>query len=136
MTIAAGIELPETEIADVCRRHQVRELSLFGSTVSGEMRPDSDVDLLVDFLPSARPGLSSVSAMMREFTTLLGRRVDLGCQACTEAMSRQNRNVPLPGKVEMFRNVPFPLGLCGVHVNLRLPVKRRRAMLASNPIEE
>ncbi len=44
-------------------------------------------------------------------------------------------------KVEMSprwqsRNVPFCLGLFGVHVILRLPVKRRRAMLASNPIEE
>jgi hypothetical protein len=45
------------------------------------------------------------------------------------------------GKVEMSpsrqnRNVPFSLGLGGVHVNLRVPVKRRRAMLASNPIKE
>src|ERR1039458_7304407 len=44
------------------------------------------------------------------------------------------------GKVEMSpsrqsRNVPFSLGLGGVHVNLRVPVKRRRAMLASNPIK-
>src|ERR1019366_3175410 len=45
------------------------------------------------------------------------------------------------GKVEMSpsrqnRNVPFSPGLGGVHVNLRVPVKRRRAMLASNPIKE
>src|ERR1035437_9457538 len=45
------------------------------------------------------------------------------------------------GKVEMSpsrqnRNVPFSLGVGGVHVNLRVPVKRRRAMLASNPIKE
>jgi len=77
MTIAAGIELPEAGIADICRRHQVRELSLFGSAARGEMGPDSDIDLLVDFLPGARPGLLGVSAMMREFTALLGRPVDL-----------------------------------------------------------
>jgi hypothetical protein len=45
------------------------------------------------------------------------------------------------GKVEMSpseqsRNVPFAASLRGVHVNLRMPVKRRRAMLASNPIKE
>jgi hypothetical protein len=45
------------------------------------------------------------------------------------------------GKVEMScrwqsRNVAFWPGLSGVHVNLRVPVKRRRAMLASNPIKE
>jgi predicted nucleotidyltransferase len=77
MTIAAGIELPEAEIVEICRRHQVRELSLFGSAARGQMRADSDVDLLVDFQPGARPGLLGVSAMMRELTALLGRRVDL-----------------------------------------------------------
>ena len=45
------------------------------------------------------------------------------------------------GKIEMSpsqqsRNVPFSLGLSGVRVNLRVSVKRRRALLASNPIEE
>jgi predicted nucleotidyltransferase len=80
MTIAAGIELPEAEIAEICRRHQVRELSLFGSAARGEMRPDSDVDFLVDFLPGARPGLLGVSAMMRELSALLGRRVDLAVE--------------------------------------------------------
>ena len=74
MTIPAGIELPETGIAEICGRYQVRELSLFGSAPRGEMRPDSDIDLLVDFLPGARPGLLGVSAMMREFSALLGRK--------------------------------------------------------------
>ncbi len=77
MTIASRIELPETAIADICRLHQVKELSLFGSAARGEMRPDSDLDLLVDFLPGARPGLLGVSAMTRELSELLGRRVDL-----------------------------------------------------------
>ena len=56
MTIAAGIELPESAIADICRLHEVKELSLFGSAARGEMRPDSDFDLLVDFLPGHAPG--------------------------------------------------------------------------------
>jgi predicted nucleotidyltransferase len=85
MTIAAGIELPENEIADICRRHQVSELSLFGSAVRGEMRPDSDIDLLVDFL---RPGLLGVSAMMREFTALLGRRVDIAVKPALKPLIR------------------------------------------------
>jgi predicted nucleotidyltransferase len=36
-------------LADLCRRYQVRELSLFGSAARGEMRPDSEIDLLVEF---------------------------------------------------------------------------------------
>jgi hypothetical protein len=53
----------------------------------------------------------------------------------------KSRAMACQGKVEMSpfwqsRNVPFSLGLCGQHVNLRAPVKRRRALLASNPIKE
>ena len=44
---AQKIELPEKEIADLCRRYQVRELAVFGSFARGDFRPDSDIDLLV-----------------------------------------------------------------------------------------
>jgi predicted nucleotidyltransferase len=84
----AGIELPETAIADICRIHQVKELSLFGSAARGQMRPDSDFDLLVDFLPGARPGLLGVSAMARELGNLLGRRVDLAVKPALKPLIR------------------------------------------------
>jgi len=77
MTIAPGIVLRESQIAEICRRYHVKELSVFGSAARGEMRPDSDIDLLVDFLPDARPGLLDLSAMKREFSALVGRPVDL-----------------------------------------------------------
>ena len=38
MTIAPVIDLPETAIAEICRLHEVKELSLFGSAARGEMR--------------------------------------------------------------------------------------------------
>jgi predicted nucleotidyltransferase len=88
MTIAAGIELPEVEIVDICRRHQVRELSVFGSAVRGELRPDSDLDFLVDFLPGARLGLLGVAAMMRELTSLLGRREDVAVKPALKPLIR------------------------------------------------
>ena len=88
MTIASGIELPERAIAEICRLHQVKELSLFGSAARGEMRPDSDFDLLVDFLPGARPGLLGVSAMTRELSDLLGRRVDLAVKPALKPLVR------------------------------------------------
>jgi hypothetical protein len=78
MTVAPGIVIPEDEIAEICRRHQVRELSLFGSAVRGEMRPDSDLDLLVDYFPDARPSLFDLIGMMSELSDLWGRKVDLG----------------------------------------------------------
>jgi len=88
MTIAVGIELPEAEIIEICRRHGVSELSLFGSAARGEMRPDSDIDFLVDFLPGARPGLLGVSAMTRELSVLLGRRVDLAIKRALKPLIR------------------------------------------------
>jgi predicted nucleotidyltransferase len=87
MTIA-GIELPEAEIAAICRRHQVRELSVFGSAARGEMRPDSDIDFLVDFLPGARPGLLGVAALIRELSTVLGRRVDVAVKPALKPIIR------------------------------------------------
>ncbi|MSV28744.1 MAG: nucleotidyltransferase [Bryobacterales bacterium] len=75
-------------MAEICRRHNVRELYVFGSAASGEMRPDSDVDPLVDFMPVARPGLLGVSAMMRELAALLGRRVDLALKPALKPLIR------------------------------------------------
>lgn len=61
-----------------CRRHSVRKLSLFGSVLKGTARPDSDVDLLVEFEPEARPTLLDLAAMEEELSRMLGgRRVDL-----------------------------------------------------------
>lgn len=88
MTIAAGVVLPESEIAAICRRYHVRELSVFGSAARGEMRPDSDVNLLVDFLPNAHIGLLELSAMMREFSCLVGRRIDLAVKPALKPLIR------------------------------------------------
>jgi len=61
-----------------CRRHGVRKLSLFGSVLKGTARPDSDIDLLVEFEPEAKPTLLDLAAMEEELARLLGgRRVDL-----------------------------------------------------------
>jgi predicted nucleotidyltransferase len=50
------MDFPLDRLAEVCRRHQVKELSVFGSAARGELRPDSDVDLLVEFEPGAKVG--------------------------------------------------------------------------------
>ena len=77
MTLATGARLPEAEIGEICRRYRVKELSVFGSAARGELRPESDGDFLVDFLPDARPGLFGLSAMARELSAVVGRHVDL-----------------------------------------------------------
>ena len=71
------VEVDEAKLADLCRRYQVRELSLFGSAARGEMRPDSDIDLLVEFLPGAEVDLVDYAGLMLDLSKLLGRKVDL-----------------------------------------------------------
>ncbi len=88
VTIAPSVVLPEAEIAEICRRYQVKELAVFGSAARGELRPDSDIDLLVDFLPEARPGLLGLSALTRELSALLGRHVDLGVKPALKPLIR------------------------------------------------
>ena len=71
-----GLEIPEAALADFCRRHGVRRLSLFGSILRDDFQPDSDIDVLVEFHPDTRVGLRFF-AMERELSKLLGRKVDL-----------------------------------------------------------
>jgi uncharacterized protein len=70
---------PDPEaLASLCRRCRIRRLSLFGSTLRGEARPDSDIDLLVEFEPQAKPGLIALAGIELELSLLLnGRKVDL-----------------------------------------------------------
>ena len=52
---AGRITVAPEVIADYCRRHHIRKLSLFGSVLRDDFRPESDVDVLVEFEPGARP---------------------------------------------------------------------------------
>jgi len=65
------------QIAEICRRHGVRELLLFGSALGPDFRPDSDFDFLVEFLPEKKIGLFEYVGMQNELEDLLQRKVDL-----------------------------------------------------------
>ncbi len=73
-----NLNLNEAALASFCEQHHIRRLALFGSVLKGVDRPDSDVDLLVDFMPEGTPGLLGIAAMELELSDMLGgRRVDL-----------------------------------------------------------
>lgn len=74
-----NIQVPESEIADFCRRHHIRKLSLFGSVLRDDFGPDSDIDVLVEFEQGHTPGLMRLAGMETELTEVLGgeRKVDL-----------------------------------------------------------
>lgn len=74
----AQIKVDGRALADFCRRHRVKKLSLFGSVLREDFRPDSDVDFLVEFEPGARVSLFELSRMETDLSGLVGgRRVDL-----------------------------------------------------------
>lgn len=68
----------EIALTALCRRRRIRQLALFGSMLRGTDRSDSDVDLLVEFEPDARPSLLTMAEIELELSSLLGgRKVDL-----------------------------------------------------------
>ena len=70
--------IPADVLERFCRQHGIQRLSLFGSILKGTARPDSDVDLLVEFEPGREPGLIGLARMESELSQLLGGRpVDL-----------------------------------------------------------
>lgn len=71
------IELPKEKIAEFCKRNHIRKLLLFGSVLHGDFRPDSDIDLLVEFDPAHIPGFFKLAQMERELSELMGKKVDL-----------------------------------------------------------
>jgi uncharacterized protein len=75
--VSPHISIDRDAVAEFGRRHYITRLALFGSVLRDDFRPDSDVDVLVEFQPGHVPGLDFVS-IEREFSGLLqGRRVDM-----------------------------------------------------------
>lgn len=73
-----GFNLSQEVVAEFCQRHHIQRLSLFGSTLRGTDQPDSDVDLLVEFIPEHTPDYFTLFDMEEELSQLLdGRKVDL-----------------------------------------------------------
>jgi predicted nucleotidyltransferase len=71
------ISLDREKIADFCRRWKISEFSLFGSVLRDDFRPDSDVDVLVNFAEDAKWSLFDLVTMQDELKEILGREVDL-----------------------------------------------------------
>jgi predicted nucleotidyltransferase len=85
------LPISDQDLRRFCERHGIRRLSLFGSTLKGTAREDSDIDLLVEFEPDARPTLLTLAAMEDELSGLLGgRRVDLRTPAELSRYFRQD----------------------------------------------
>jgi predicted nucleotidyltransferase len=72
------IDLPKESITPFCIQHQIKRLALFGSVLRDDFRSDSDIDVIVEFVPGKRVGMLTMSKIERELSQILGgRKVDL-----------------------------------------------------------
>jgi uncharacterized protein len=71
------ISVPDELIREFCRRNGIERLSLFGSVLRDDFRPNSDVDVLIEFVPGRSAGLLAMARLERELSELFGRKVDL-----------------------------------------------------------
>ena len=85
--MSAQISIDSESIAAFCRRHHIRKLALFGSVLRDDFGPDSDVDVLVEFVPGKTPGFGFI-AVQDELSILLGREVHLNTPACLSRFYR------------------------------------------------
>lgn len=72
-----SVQFPIDDLREICLRFGVMRLSLFGSALTGENRPDSDVDLLVELRPDRVLSFFEFARLAREIETVLKKRVDL-----------------------------------------------------------
>ncbi len=72
-----AIDLPIDQITAFCTKWQVTEFALFGSVLRDDFRPDSDIDVLVEFSPNAKRGLTETIQMCDELEVIFDRKVDL-----------------------------------------------------------
>ena len=72
------LSIPDAEIGNICRMFGIAKLSLFGSAARGEMTPDSDIDLLVEYSPDSKVSLFDIPAIQDAFSAVFsGRKVDI-----------------------------------------------------------
>jgi predicted nucleotidyltransferase len=74
--LTQNISLPKKAIKDFCQRHKINKLAFFGSILGTDFRPESDVDVLVEFEPGYIPGFEFFS-MQEELSEIIGRQVEL-----------------------------------------------------------
>ena len=94
------IDLPKERIGEFCRKWKIGEFSLFGSVLREDFRPDSDVDVLVSFLPNAQWSLLDLVEMERELAEILERHVELVERSAVERSENYIRRRHILASVE------------------------------------
>ena len=73
-----NVAVPIAQIRAVCERHHVRKLALFGSVLLADFRPDSDVDVLVEYEPGTHISLFDMVDLEPDLESIFNYKIDLG----------------------------------------------------------
>ncbi|MEO0378335.1 MAG: nucleotidyltransferase family protein [Cyanobacteria bacterium P01_A01_bin.17] len=95
------MSLPQEAIAKFCQRWQVQEFYLFGSVLRDDFRPDSDIDVMVQFATEAHWGFEIVE-MKQELENLFGRKADLLTKASIEESHNWMRRQEILGTAQLI----------------------------------
>lgn len=90
------------ELVRLCQEYKITRLALLGSVLRSDFRPDSDVDVLVQFAPDSHYGLLTVSRIQRELSRIFGREVDLVEWEAVERSRNYIRRKAILGSLEVI----------------------------------
>ncbi len=89
MVKRAQFKIPKKKIEEFCEKHRIHKLSVFGSFLRKDFRPDSDLDILVEFEPGEKVGFLKLAELERELSEILDHKVDLRTPAELSRYFRQ-----------------------------------------------
>jgi hypothetical protein len=100
---ALPIPIPTEPLREFCRRNHIRRLAVFGSALRNDFRPDSDIDLLVEFEPDHTPSLLQMARLERELSAFFdGRKIDLRTK---EDLSRYFRDAVVSTARVVYKDI-------------------------------
>lgn len=96
------IDIDRDQMETLCKQWKIKRVALFGSVLRDDFRPDSDIDLLIDFDEDARWSLLDHVAMEEEFSQSLGRKVDLISRRAVEQSQNAIRRNSILSSAELI----------------------------------
>lgn len=100
--MSSRINIDIDEITWFCRKWKIAELALFGSVLRDDFGPDSDVDVLVSFLPDSHISLFDLVDIEEELMAIMGRKVDVVSREGIEQSANFIRRNAILGTAEVL----------------------------------
>jgi len=104
--------IPEETIRAFCKKWKIRSFCFYGSIMRDDFRPDSDIDVMIEFFPDDKTSLPDMSAMQEELEALFSRNIDLADRKSVEQSENYiRRKGMLSGKPPVLRQMSYLLDM-------------------------